>query len=216
MSDYVVIATKVSPLIAERLNKIAKKKGMSVYEIAQMVYDTLVRYMDDRHNLTPQMEQAMSIFEHMAGWKDALNLADPTAQMEVGEATYYMTDALGKKSGVRAVHVDKPWMGQWSQTENIKDIIERTLCLLTPERYMRLRRLVVMENCESILQLIDKLLDFHGADEDVATYRQEFEDANRSEFGRTPADGPFKRKHYKSPDTFADADSHLQFNDLDE
>ena len=41
---YVSVATKVSTWVWARLNAIADKKGMTLYEMAQMVYDTLVRY----------------------------------------------------------------------------------------------------------------------------------------------------------------------------
>lgn len=207
-----VRGTKVAPAIDARLDAIAAKIGMSGYEMGQMVYDTLVRYMDDAHNLTPEMEQAMAIFEHMNGWKGALNLADPTAKTEIGEATYYLYDATGKKHGTRAVHVTRPWheaSGDWEQNYNIQDIFERTVCLLTPERYRRLRSLAADQGCESLIQLLDRLLDFHGADADVAEFRRTFEDANRSEYGRTPAEAPYKRKHYRNPDTFAQANTHL-------
>ena len=82
---YVVVATKMSRTAAEQLARIAKAKGLTMYELIQMVCDTLIRYMDDRHNLSAEMEQAMSIFEHMTGWADALNLADPTVQKEIRE-----------------------------------------------------------------------------------------------------------------------------------
>lgn len=207
---YVVMATKVSPLVAERVDRIAAKTGMTKYEIVQMMLDTIVRYMDDRHNLTTEMELAMSIFEHMVGWKDALNLADPTAQMEVGEATYYMQDALGKKKGVRAVHVEKPFFGTWSQTENIQTILERTLCLLLPERYVRMRGLAAEMGCASQLEMIDRLVDMHSDDADVRAYREAFEDADRSDYGRKPVDAPYRRKLRK------DIDSPTLFNNNEE
>lgn len=206
------IAAKVSAFCADRMDHIAKKNDITINELAGMVYYTFIKYMDDAHNLTPEMEQAMAIFEHMTGWKDALSLSDPTVKKEIGEATYYLYDPTGKKHGVIAAHVKRPWLGDWEETYNIKDIIERTLCLLTPERYLRLRRLAVDQNCQSLLQLFDKLLDFHGSDDDVREFREQFEDANRSEYGRTPAEAPFRRKHYKNPDTAAGADSHLNFD----
>ena len=70
---YVTLATKVSRTAAEQLARIAKKKGMTIYELIQMVCDTLIRYMDDRHNLSEEIERAMAIFEHLVGWADALN-----------------------------------------------------------------------------------------------------------------------------------------------
>lgn len=193
---YIVVSTKVSPEAYEKLTRLARRKGLSLYELNQMVLDTLIRYMDDRHNLSAEMEQAMSIFEHMNGWKDALNHADPTVVKEVGEATYYL-QAEGKK-GTRAIHVDKPWMGIWTQTANIQQILERTICLLMPERYRRLRQLAVEMDCQSILQLIDVMIDAHTLDCLNAEFRQPFEDANRSDYGKKPHEGaPFRRKHHK-------------------
>ena len=197
------IAAKVSIECANQVDNLAKMKGITANELGGMVYDTLVRYMSPAHNLTPEMEQTMAVFEHTSGWKDALNFSDPTVTKEIGEATYFLYDTTGKKHGTRAVHVTRPWIGDWEQTENIQIILERTLCLLTPERYLRLRRLAVDQNCSSLLQLFDKLLDFHGSDDDVREFREQFEDANRSEYGRTPAEAPFRRKHYKNPDTAA-------------
>ena len=205
------IAAKVSIECAEQIDQIAKMKGITANELGGMVYDTLVRYMSSSHNLTPEMEQAMSIFEHLSGWKDALNFSDPTVTKEIGEATYFLYDTTGKNHGTRAVHVTRPWIGDWEQTENIQLIFEREVCLLMPERYQRLRSLAVDQGCMSLLQLIDKLLDFHGADDDVREFRQQFEDANRSEFGRQPHEAPYRRKHYKNPDTFSEANSHLDF-----
>ena len=62
---FVVIPTKLSRHAAEQLERIARRKGMSKYKLLQMVCDTLIRYCDDRYNLTEEMERAMSIFEHM-------------------------------------------------------------------------------------------------------------------------------------------------------
>lgn len=196
---YIKKQTKVHPFIHHRLEKIAKKKGISVYEMLQMVCDTLTRYMDDRHNLTPEMEKAMSIFEHMEGWANALNLADPTVQKIIGEATYFVYDPEGKKKGCRAIHVTKPFFGNWEQNFNIQEILERTICLLMPERYSRLRKLAVDKECSSIVELIDTLIDEHSHDEDVKFFREAFEDAERSDYGKQPWQQPFKRHLHKDP-----------------
>ena len=196
---YIKKQTKVHPFIHHRLEKIAKKKGISVYEMLQMVCDTLARYMDDRHNLTPEMEKAMSIFEHMEGWANALNLADPTVQKIIGEATYFFYDPEGKKKGCRAIHVTKPFFGNWEQNINIQEILERTICLLMPERYSRLRKLAVDKECSSIVELIDTLIDEHSQDEDVKFFREAFEDAERSDYGKQPWQQPFKRHLHKDP-----------------
>jgi hypothetical protein len=198
---YQTVATKISNTAYERLHRIAKKKGLgSIYELIQMVCDTLIRYMDDAHNLTPEMERAMSIFEHMIGWQSAVNLADPTIEPEVCEATYYLS--ADGKTGTRAVHVDKPFFGNWKETENVQHILERTIELLSPQRYRRLRALAVELECSSLLELFDYLIDYHMREQDAAALREEFEDADRSEYGRRPVSNAYKRHHKQDIDMF--------------
>ena len=181
--NYKVLSTKVSSDTYELLNRLAKGKGMRVYELMQMCADTLVRYMSDLHNLTPEMERAMGLFEHMTGWAGALNLCDPTAKARVSEATYYLT--AGGKKGCRAVHVWSPYFGNWQQTENVGVILERTLEQLVPERYRRLRLLASAMGCGSILEMLDRMADGRAVDEmNEQEIRRSFEDCNRAENGK--------------------------------
>lgn len=191
---YKVIATKVSPEAYALLGSLAKSKGMKVYELLQLCADTLIRYMSDLHNLTPDMERAMGVFEHMIGWAGALNMADPTTHAHITEATYYM-EADGKR-GTRAIHVNRPFFGDWQQTENIQTVIERTLELTTPERYRRLRRLAVEMDCHSILELLDVLIDRAAIDDaNIAEIRRSFEDNNRAENNRPVEYGQRTKRH---------------------
>lgn len=197
-NKYVAVATKLSPYANERLEKIARKKRMTKYDIIQMMCDVAIRYMDDRHNLTPEMEQAMQLFEHMVGWGDALNIADPTVNTEVSEAIYALRDAEGKKKGVRVVMVRKPFFGQWDQTNNVQLIFERMTELLLPDTYRQLRQLAVKMECSSLVELLNLMIDAQTILDLNEECRKEFEDADRSEFGRKPVAAPYRRKHYKS------------------
>ena len=155
---FVTLATKVSRHAAEQLARIAKKKDMTIYELIQMVCDTLIRYMDDRHNLSEEMERAMSIFEHMVGWADALNLADPTVHREVCQAVYIFQDADGQKRGFRAKMVDKPFCGIWTETSNVMDIFERIFNICMPELYMKLYRARVSSDGSAAASKAKKLI----------------------------------------------------------
>lgn len=211
---YEMLQTKVSAEAYRRIKRIEKKKGLTSYGIIQMMVDCIIRYMDDAHNLTPEMEQAMSIFEHMVGWREALNLADPTSEKEIGEAVYFFMSSDGSRKGTRAVMVTKPFFGNWEQTENVQAILERMLNHLFPERYMRLRRLVVDNNCQSILQLLDHLIDEHGKDSDIKHFREEFEDANRGDFGQAPEYVRTKQRQKRGID-WVDGQQSIQFDDND-
>jgi hypothetical protein len=132
---------------------------MSKYKLLQMVCDTLIRYCDDRYNLTEEMERAMSIFEHMVGWADALNLADPTVQKEIAQAVYIFQDTNGEKKGFRAVMVDKPFMGQWAEDQNVMHIFERIFNICMPDLYMKLFRARILLGCNNVSEVINLLAD---------------------------------------------------------
>lgn len=199
MSNYEAITTKVSATTYKQLVNICKKKGLTIYNMLQMMCDCIVRYMSSAHNLTPKMEEAMSIFEHLDGWTKQFNLAEHNIDAEVREAIYFIGNE--KRKGMRAVHVSKPFMGTWKQTENIQEIIERFFCLIIPEKYRRLRQVANTMQCKSILQVIDHLIDRYVEDADLNDIRAEFEDADRSDFGTKPTDQRYKRKLHRGIDS---------------
>lgn len=196
---YVVIGTKTSPEFAETFKQICKTKGIKPYQAIQMMVDTFVRYTDDRHNLSANMEKMMSVFEHMIGWDNAFNLADPTPDRTIEEAVYLLTGTHRK--GARAVMVSRPIFGDWNETSNIQTIIERMIEVICPERYRRLRALAVEMECSSILELLDVMIDAHTIEALNAQYRKDFEDNARHDYGREVEYGQrTKRKHRKSID----------------
>lgn len=210
---YVVIGTKTSRQFYVTFKEICRKKGIKPYQAMQMMVDSFVRYTDDRHNLSAEMEQLMSIFEHMEGWKDAFNLADANTDRQIEEAVYLMT-ANGKKGG-RAVMVHRPYFGDWTETYNVQHILERMIEVLFPERYRRLRALAVDKECNCLLELLDIMIDEHTAEQVNRELRKDFEDCNRHEFGKPIEFGQrTKRKHHKGVDMY-DKQVHITFTASD-
>lgn len=210
---YVTLATKVSRTAADKLARIAKKKGMTIYELIQMVCDTLIRYMDDRHNLSEEMERAMSIFEHMVGWADALNLADPTVNKEVAQAVYIFQDSDGGKKGFRATMVNKPFMGQWTEDSNVMHIFERIFNICMPDLYMKLFRARIMLECNTVAEVINMLADAEVIMHLNGELRQEFEDAARMDNGKGYGYGQkTKGLQHRTPDSVAQ-DQRFNFED---
>ena len=197
---FVTVAGKVSTWCYGRLSRILRKRGLNIYGMIQNFCDSIVRNMDDRHNLTPESEKIMATFEHMIGWEDNFNLGDPNVKPEVSEATYYLTDEDGKK-GVRVMHVEKPFFGQWTQNFNIQQILERFMCLTFPQLYKRMRFIAVCRQCASIFELLTEIVAELEEEEKKKELLEDFEDANRGDWGQKPHEHPYRRRHEKSDDT---------------
>ena len=211
---YVMIGTKVSPKFAETFNRICRKKGLNKYQAIQMMVDTFVRYTDDRYNLSEEMSLLMSAFEHMDGWTAAFNLADTTADKQIEEAIYFLTAA--ERRGARAIMVHRPYFGNWTETSNVQMILERVIEVLMPERYRRLRMLAVDMECNSILELIDRMIDDHTIDQLKQNFRRAFEDCQRTDSGKTVAYGnKTKSLHHHTVDGEAARQARLHFDDDD-
>lgn len=201
---YRNISTKVKPETKELLAKICKKRKTNEYEFLQNVCDCVVRYTSDKYNLTPELERIMGIFEHLEGWHNAFNLADHTAEADICEA-FYVLKAKGK-NGLRVIHVERPWwdgMKEWKQSINVQDMFERFFNVLMPDRYIKMKRLMIYLGIQSCTHLLDYMLDQCMEEEINAQYRREFEDAARAENAKTVEYGKkTKSTHHHSPDEY--------------
>ena len=202
--NFVSVAGKISTWSYGRIMRILKRKGLNIYQMIQNFCDTIIRYMDDKHNRTPDVEKAMNMFEGMIGWENNFNLCDPNTKPEISEATYYLSDFTKDKAkkGVRVVHVERPLMDKWTQTFNVQQILERFMCLTFPSLYRRLRFIAVCRECTSILELLIDIVGELEREEDKKELLRDFEDADRGDFGQKPHEGQsYKRPYEASHDT---------------
>ena len=202
--NFVSVAGKISTWSYGRIMRILKRKGLNIYQMIQNFCDTIIRYMDDKHNRTPDVEKAMNMFEGMIGWENNFNLCDPNTKPEISEATYYLSDFTKDKAkkGVRVVHVERPLMDKWTQTWNVQQILERFMCLTFPSLYRRLRFIAVCRECTSLLELLIDIVGELEREEDKKELLRDFEDADRGDFGQKPNEGqPYKRPYEASQDT---------------
>jgi len=205
------LSTKISSWAYAQIMKILNHKGINKYQLLQNMCEVILRFMSDKHNRTPEMEEAMETFEHMEGWKDNFNLCDPQAKPEISEATYYLSDfSENGKKGIRVVHVERPFFNKWSQTYNLQQIMERFFCLAFPSLYRRLRFIAVVKDCSSILELLIKYVREEEREEDKRELRRPFEDADRADNGRPLAYGQ-RTKQTKNRERYY---QELNFNDV--
>ena len=193
----VSVAGKISSWSFVRLQRILDRININMNQMVQNFVDCIIRNMDDKHNITPETEKVMATFEHMVGWEDNFNLADPTiVNKEICEAIYFMVSEDNKK-GVRAVHVERPFFGRWKQNFNTSAMLSRFLEFVFPQLYKRLMFIAECRQASSVLELLIDVVGELEREEDKKEFLQPFEDADRSEYGRRPNDTIFKQKKTK-------------------
>lgn len=201
--SYVTIAGKISTYCFGRLQRLLSKRGINTYQMVQNSAAAMVRHMDDQHNLTPENEKVIGVFEGMVGWEDNFNLADPQGKPEVCEAIYFMNDQNGKK-GIVPVDVERPFFGQWRQTYNVQVILDKFLRMACPYIWRRLDFIRQCRQCASIYELMLDVLGELERQEQDREIQEEFADNDRGDFGQKPGSTHYRRKMAKTPDMFQD------------
>lgn len=192
---YQMLQTKVSPASLALMEGLCARRGLSKYGLIQSVIDVLIRYMDDRHNLTPELQRLMLLFERTEGWGEGFNLTDPNVQQEVSAAIYFVNDANNKgKTGTRAVMVEHPFFGAPVETLNVDTITSAFLRLVHPAIYRRLVNAARERDCGSPLELVITLLEESESDRDTEQVRELFADCMRADNGRPVAYGSRTRR----------------------
>lgn len=202
--SYKEVGTKVSPQTFLLVSKLCVSRGLRIYNLMQMAFECFEKMMSDKHNLTPEMQRLMTVFEGLNGWRNAFSLAEPDVPKLIGEAIYFLYDATGQRHGTRAVHVKRPQQGEWTdrmpgmpgweEDTNMQHILERLLCLMCPDRYRRLRALAAECGCNSQLELLDYVIDYFAKVQDDEEMARIFSDADRAENGRALRYGDRTRK----------------------
>ena len=199
--NYVLIQTKVKRRSAERLDRIAKNRGTNIYGLLQLMCQFIVRTASGEYNLSDDINRLLTLFHLEPGWKEAYNSCDPTADTEIAQEILILQQP-GRR-GFGAIMIDKPFMGNWTETECIDDIIDRTIEVCAPGIWKRVHALMKQMECESIVDLLVTITD--------ARIVYELEEANRREIQQADNIAPngkamvygarTKRKKHFDPDT---------------
>lgn len=175
----VKLQTKVSPESYAILENIAKKYGFSIFQLLRMFADTIIRYMDDRHNLSEDIARVMRMFENIPGWKKSICLASGWEDYEVVDALYILRER--GKEGERIVWAKPPLMvgsDEWICTMNVQEMVERFLNAVSPQLYCHLRLLKVEMGTESMIDIIRSLANLYMEDPNQIAFRAQNENAD--------------------------------------
>lgn len=206
---FKVLATKISPEMAEQLNVICKSMGVDIYNLLQWFVYTLIRASSPQHELTPEIRRLMTLMESDHGWQKAFNLVNQN-RLNVAQ-TILILEQEGRR-GFGAVMIDKPWMGQSTQTENVDDILERVTEVTMKGIYRRLRLLGASMGCQNLSDVLLTMIEEQMRLEQEPDYSEMQGPDNIAENGR-----PYqyaartKTRQHRTPDSLAESQSRFNF-----
>ena len=206
------VSCKIGRKERQAFQRLCDKLGCTINEAMQMCIDVLRRYMEDRYNLSPEMQRIIDLFENPKKWKGHINLAE-TMSSKHAEAAIYFLRKEGDK-GVRLVMVigDAENMHR-EETVNQQDILNTFLKSYDERMYSKLLlvgRKIGTQSCDYVIR---HLIDEYVPDsEDAAEIRQMFEDSRRSDFGRQMHEGGPYRRTMRNSMSYLDKKENKQLN----
>ena len=209
---FTVLGTKISPETAELLNTICQTMQVDAYHLMQWFVYTLIKASSPQHELTPEIRKIMALLEADTGWQQAFNLANPQ-KLRVAQVVLILEQENHK--GFGAVRIDKPWMGQSTQTECVDDILERVTEVTMHGIYRRLRLLGGSMGAEHLSDILLTMIeDQINMDQERSTLSELQGPDNVAGNGRPYAYGAkTKTRQHRSPDSLAASQQPL-FPDL--
>ncbi len=208
---FKVLATKISPEMAEQLNVICKAMGVDIYNLLQWFVYTLIRASSPQHELTPEIRRLMTLMESDHGWQKAFNLVNQN-RLNVAQ-TILILEQEGRK-GFGAVMIDKPWMGESRQTECVDEILERVTEVCMKGIYRRLRLVGASLGCEHLSDvLLTMIEDQMRMDQESSDFTEMQGPDNIADNGR-----PYqyaartKTRQHRTPDSLAESQSRFNFD----
>ena len=207
------LGTKIDPAMAKVLNACCDAMEVDVYHMLQWFAYVIIRMASPMHNLDPRIRKLMFLLDHDAGWQTAFNIANPD-DLNIAQVVLILEQKNHK--GFGAVMVDKPFMGEATQTECVDDILERVAEVTMHGIYRKLRALGKDMDCDNLSDVLLTMIDAQDIINATESDQSEMPQmGDRTEGGRRVAYGKkTKAKQHRTPDSYA-TDQRLQFEDID-
>lgn len=212
--SYELVQTKVPKHIKLLLDILSEMRGMSTYELLQLLINGYISYAKASTEVPDEFRNLYESLKFDTAWNNAYNFASPTAQQDIAQMILVLQQP--GRNGFGMMMVNKPFMSDAYQTMCVPEIVQRVLEIALGFRdFVSLRQMVVYHEASDVLDMIKKMI--------VAQCILDIEDSNREElpgmgnnhdWGRSMDDiQKFKRKPHRTPDSVANQQQTIQWMD---
>ena len=214
---HATFSVKVTQDIYDLVNILCEglQHGTNGNDIFRMFIQTFIESAKHDGPISPDMQHFLNLLKIEPGWHKAFNFADVTAQTEVAQVILILQQK--GKHGFGLTMIDKPFMGEPTETRCVDDVLERVIKVSMPGLYKKLdkvgKRLYCDTMRETLTLLSEYMSDYLQREEDQAElpgYGEHHDYGKAIEYGRK-----HKRVPHRTPDSVANQQQAIQWTDDD-
>lgn len=213
---WVMLNAKVPPHIGKLFNLLARQRGMTSYELLQLLINGFITAAKHEGPLTPELRLLIDSLKLDVAFSKAFNFASPTATAEIAQMILILQQP-GRK-GFGLMMIDRPFMGDATVTHCIDTILERVTEVGMADLYKELQQIGVKLDSQSVRETLVLMCDaqqisiLNGEDADEMPGMGNFHDFGKQvEYGKR-----YKRKPRRTPDSLANSQQRIVFGEEDQ
>ena len=217
---FELVQTKVPTHIKQLLDILAGQRGMSTYELLQLLINGFITAAKTNGPLSPQMKMLLEVLQTDTSWKGAFSFTGLSGTTDVEQVILIMRqrDQAGRaKPGFGIAMIDRPFCGGTTMTICVDEILERVVEVSMKGLYRQLRQIGVSLDSESMRETLTMLCDAKAIEDLNEQDRLELPGYGEyHEFGkRIEYEKKYKRKPHRTPDSLANSQQRIVFTDDD-
>lgn len=207
--------TKISPAMAVVWDAVCEALGTNTYDLIQNFIYSMIRAASEQHDKSPEIQRLLDALDLDPGWQNAINLCAPNGKLKISQMVLIVEQE--DKQGFGMVMLDKPYMGDVQQTENVNLIIERVLEVGLKKLYKKLRmikadmRVNWLSDVLASMIVAQDLLNAEQADQEEMPGYGDYHDRGK----RVVYGNKHKRVPHRTPDSLANSQTTIQWTDDD-
>ena len=213
---WVMLNAKVPPHIGKLFNILARQRGMTSYELLQLLINGFITAAKHEGPLTPELRLLIDSLKLDVAFSKAFNFASPTATAEIAQMILILQQP-GRK-GFGLMMSDRPSLDKATVTHCIDTILERVTEVGMADLYKELRQIGVKLDSQSVRETLVLMCDaqqisiLNGEDADEMPGMGNFHDFGKQvEYGKR-----YKRKPRRTPDSLANSQQRIVFGEEDQ
>ena len=217
---FELVQTKVPQHVKQLLDILAGQRGMSTYELLQLLIDGFITAAKADGPISPQVRMLLETLKTDTSWKGAFSFTGISGSTDVEQAILILRqrDQHGHpKHGFGLVMIEHPFCGGTTMTTCVDDIIERVIKVSMPGLYKRLEkvgsRLCCTSHRETLILLSEYMndsLDKEEEQQELPGYGEHHDYGRAIEYGKK-----HKRVPHRTPDSVANQQQRIIFTDDD-